>query len=192
MSKKEERIKLGLGMFCSVCILTMGYLLLINGNTTDLLTDFNQVDKVVNVIFSKDEEINQVIVEPYDVVNFENIAIEDTTVNDYEVTFGNYSGYIDYTFYIENKSSKIAVLKDFELPNPVCKGFQEDCEKVLIALDYKLKYEDGSEVQTGDTINGREKKKVKLTIKYNANKYDLPSASTSITNLGFTLSYTGK
>ena len=39
MSTKEEKIKVGLGIFCSVCILTMVFLLT-NTNPEELLTSF--------------------------------------------------------------------------------------------------------------------------------------------------------
>ena len=74
MNKKEETVKLGLGIFCSVCILTMVYLLT-NAEPGDMLASLEKVEKNVNVVFTKDEVIEQVIVEPYDVVNFENIKI---------------------------------------------------------------------------------------------------------------------
>ncbi len=191
MNKKEERVKLGLGIFCSVCILTMTYILF-NSNPEELLTDLNQVEKNVNVVFSKDEEINQIIVEPYSVIDFENIIVEKNTVKDYTITFDNKTGYVDYIFYIENKSPRTAVLEEYELPTPVCKGFQEDCEKALLNLSYQLRYEDDSPVTAGDIIGGRSKQKVKLTIKYTANENNLPSASFDITNLGFTLNFKAK
>ena len=111
---------------------------------------------------------------------------------DYEVTFDNKSGEVKYTFYIENKSNRNAVLQEYELPHPVCQGFQEDCEKVLLGLDYKIKYEYGAELKAGDVFKAKEMTKVILTIRYNANEKDLPSATTKISNLGFDLSFTAK
>lgn len=188
MNNKIEKAKIGLGMFCSVCILTMFYLIT-TGNPEELITSMNETDKSVNVVFSKDEERNQVLVCPDKVVEFENITIEKTTVQDYEVTFDNHSGIVEYTFYVENKSARDAVLQEYKLPNPVCKGFQEDCEKVLVGLNYTLLYEDGAPLQAGDIIRGREKKKVILTIEYIENENELPSSTTDISNLGFSLDF---
>lgn len=191
MKKREEYVKLSLGIFCSVCILTMVFLIS-NGNPEELLTSMDRVDKTVNVVFSKVPERNQILVEPFDVSAFENITIENSTVNDYEITFDNKSGKVEYTFYIENKSNYDAVLEDYKLPNPVCQGFQEDCEKVLMGLDYKIKYEYGAELKAGDVFKAREKTMVLLTIEYNADKNNLPNATTDINNLGFSLSFTAK
>ena len=191
MKKRDEYVKLSLGIFCSVCILTMVFLVT-NGNPDDLMTSMNELDNTVNVVFAKDPERNQIMVEPYDIVNFENITIDGTKVNDYEITFDNKSGKVDYTFYIENKSSHDAVLQEYKLPNPVCQGFQEDCEKVLLGLDYSIKYEYGASLKAGDIFKAHEKTKVILTIQYKANDNNLPSASTDINNLGFNLSFTAK
>lgn len=191
MSKNEEKVKLGLGMFCSVCILTMVFLIT-NGDQKEMLTSLHKEEKTVNVVFSKSEERNQVLVEPYDIVDFENIGINGTSVEDFEVTFDNKSGVIDYTFYIENKSLTDAVLEEYELPNPICKGFQEDCEKVLDDITYRIKYESGSNLKAGDVFKAREKTKVILTVKYNADDNNLPSASFDITNLDFSLSFKAK
>lgn len=191
MKKRDEYVKLSLGIFCSVCILTMVFLIS-NGNPDDLMTSIERLDKSVNVVFTKDPERNQIMVEPYDIVYFENITIDGTKVNDYEITFDNKSGKVDYTFYIENKSNHDAVLQDYKLPHPVCQGFQEDCEKVLLGLDYRIKYEYGADLKSGDVFKAQEKTKVILTIKYDANENNLPSASTDISNLGFNLSFTAK
>lgn len=191
MKKREERIKLSLGIFCSVCILTLVYLTT-NAEPGDLLTNLEKVEKNVNVSFVKDAEINQVFVEPYDVVKFENISFYGTTVNDYEVKFDNKTGKVDYTFYIENKSNNDAVLKEYKLPYPLCKGFAEDCDKVLQGIEYKIKYDDGSELRAGDVFKAKEMKKVILTIKYKANEKQIPSATTDISNLGFTLEFKAK
>ena len=162
MKKKEETVKLGLGIFCSVCILTMVYLLT-NAEPGDMLASLEKVEKNVNVVFTKDEVIEQVIVEPYDVVNFENIKINGTTVSDYKIKFDNTSGRVDYTFYIENKSKNDAVLEEYNLPAPVCKGFLEDCEKVLSRLTYTIRYEDGSELTAGDTFKAKIDNPKKIT-----------------------------
>lgn len=191
MNKKEENVKLGLGMFCSVCILTMVFLIT-NGNPDDLMTSLDVVEKVPQVEFAKDPERNQVLVEPYDVINFQNITLNGTTVEDYEITFDNVSGYVEYTFYIKNKSNFDVVLEDYKLPQPVCVGFNEDCEKVLLNLTYQLKYEYGSELRAGDVFKAKEMTKVILTLKHNPKEYNLPSASTDIKNLGFTLTFKAK
>lgn len=191
MKKRDEYVKLSLGIFCSVCILTMVFLVT-NGDPDDLITSLDQIEKTVNVVFTKDQERNQIMVEPYDVADFQNISINKTKVNDYEITFDNKSGKIDYTFYIENKSNHDAVLEEYKLPNPVCQGFQEDCEKVLLGIEYKIRYEYGAELKAGDIFKAKERTKVILTIEYKANENSLPSATTDIHNLGFNLSFTAK
>lgn len=191
MSTKEEKIKVGLGIFCSVCILTMVFLLT-NTNPEELLTSFERIEKTAHVEFSGVKGRGQVLYVPENVLYSRNILVHDTTVEDYKVKFNNESGKVEYTFAINNKSNSPAVIEEYALPNPVCHGFHEDCVKVLSGLKYKLEYEYGGELRVGDIIEGRETKNVILTIEYNANKNDLPSASTEITNLGFKLIFKGK
>ena len=179
MSTKEEKIKVGLGIFCSVCILTMVFLLT-NTNPEELLTSFERIEKTAHVEFSGVKGRGQVLYVP------------ENVLEDYKVKFNNESGKVEYTFAINNKSNSPAVIEEYALPNPVCHGFHEDCVKVLSGLKYKLEYEYGGELRAGDIIEGRETKNVTLTIEYNANKNDLPSASTEITNLGFKLIFKGK
>lgn len=186
--KKEENRVLVLGIFCSVCILTMAFLLT-NGDTTNLTTSLKEIKPEVNVEITKDEEINQILVDPINMIAFENIQTNKTTVKDYEVTFSNESGKIEYTFYLENKSSTDTIVEPYTLPKPVCKGFQEDCEKVLVNLTYELKYEDNSNVVAGDVIKANEKKKVLLVLEYKADKRNMPSSTVDITNLGFELNF---
>ena len=62
MKKRDEYVKLSLGIFCSVCILTMVFLIS-NGNPDDLMTSIERLDKSVNVVFTKDPERNQIMVE---------------------------------------------------------------------------------------------------------------------------------
>ena len=52
MKKRDEYVKLSLGIFCSVCILTMVFLVT-NGNPDDLMTSMNELDNTVNVVFAK-------------------------------------------------------------------------------------------------------------------------------------------
>ena len=191
MKSNIERVKAGLGIFCSVCILTMMFLVT-NTNPEELTTNLKEVDRQVNVVFEKDMETDQILVEPFDMEKFENITIDKLTVKDYEVTFGNRDGIISYTFYLKNKSYKDAVLQEYKLPRPVCKGFVEDCEKVLLGLNYRITYEDGAPLQAGDILRAREMKMVILTLEYRADEANLPSSTTDITNLDFNLNFLAK
>lgn len=191
MKSNIERVKVGLGIFCSVCILTMMFLVT-NTNPEELTTNLKEVDRQVNVVFEKDMETDQILVEPFDMEKFENITIDKLTVKDYEVTFGNRDGIISYTFYLKNKSYKDAVLQEYKLPSPVCKGFVEDCEKVLLGLNYRITYEDGAPLQAGDILRAREMKMVILTLEYRADEANLPSSTTDITNLDFNLNFLAK
>lgn len=191
MKSNIERVKVGLGIFCSVCILTMMFLVT-NTNPEELTTNLKEVDREVNVVFEKDMETDQILVEPFDMEKFENITIDKLTVKDYEVTFGNRDGIISYTFYLKNKSYKDAVLQEYKLPSPVCKGFVEDCEKVLLGLNYRITYEDGAPLQAGDILRAREMKMVILTLEYRADEANLPSSTTDITNLDFNLNFLAK
>ena len=191
MKSNIERVKVGLGIFCSVCILTMMFLVT-NTNPEELTTNLKEVDRQVNVVFEKDMETDQILVEPFDMEKFENITIDKLTVKDYEVAFGNRDGIISYTFYLKNKSYKDAVLQEYKLPSPVCKGFVEDCEKVLLGLNYRITYEDGAPLQAGDILRAREMKMVILTLEYRADEANLPSSTTDITNLDFNLNFLAK
>ena len=191
MKSNIERVKVGLGIFCSVCILTMMFLVT-NTNPEELTTNLKEVDRQVNVVFEKDMETDQILVEPFDMEKFENITIDKLTVKDYEVTFGNRDGIISYTFYLKNKSYKDAVLQEYKLPSPVCKGFVEDCEKVLLGLNYRITYEDGAPLQAGDILRAREMKMVILTLEYRADEANLPSSTTDISNLDFNLNFLAK
>ena len=191
MKSNIERVKVGLGIFCSVCILTMMFLVT-NTNPEELTTNLKEVDRQVNVVFEKDMETDQILVEPFDMEKFENITIDKLTVKDYKVTFGNRDGIISYTFYLKNKSYKDAVLQEYKLPRPVCKGFLEDCEKVLLGLNYRITYEDGAPLQAGDILRAREMKMVILTLEYRTDEANLPSSTTDITNLDFNLNFLAK
>lgn len=165
-----------------------------NYNVTVISTSIKDVikkneDKGINVVFLNENGSDQVLVESDNVVSFENIVIDDTTVFDYEVTFNNISSKINYVFYIENKSDIDAVLQDYELPNPVCIGFFEDCEKYLQGMTYKIMFESGNTLTAGDVINAHSKRKVILSLEYKANKNYLPSSTVDITNLGFDLAF---
>lgn len=188
--------KIGAIIFC-----LLGIFALINiigdYNVTVLSTSINDSnknyeEKELNVTFERDRDINQIIVEAYDVEKFENITIDNTTVFDYEITFNNRSSKVEYTFYIENHSSNDAVLQDYVLPNPVCKGFQDDCEKYLQGMTYRLMYESGAPLVGGDVIKAHSRIKVILSLEYKVNEKLLPSSTVDITNLGFDLAFKAK
>lgn len=181
------------------CLLGVFTLMSIIGdyNVTVLSTSINDAnenyeEKELNVTFEKDKENNQVIVEAYDVEKFENITIDNTTVFDYEITFNNRNSKVDYTFYIENNSSNDAILQDYELPNPACKGFHDECEKYLQGLTYRLMYESGAPLVGGDVIKAHSRVKVILSLEYKVNEKLLPSSTVDITNLGFDLAFKAK
>ena len=188
--------KIGALIFCLLGVFTL-MSIIGDYNVTVLSTSINDAnenyeEKELNVTFEKDKENNQVIVEAYDVEKFENITIDNTTVFDYEITFNNRNSKVDYTFYIENNSSNDAILQDYELPNPVCKGFHDECEKYLQGLTYRLMYESGAPLVGGDVIKAHSRVKVILSLEYKVNEKLLPSSTVDITNLGFDLSFKAK
>lgn len=194
--KKEITVKVI--VFCTIGFLAL-MLVIRTSNLQDLATSVNEVNnkeinefsnkKIANVKFSTDEDFNQVKAIAYNLLKYENLVIDNTAILDYEITFNNKSGKVDYIFYIENLSEVDAVLGNFELPNPMCKGFLEDCEKYLEGLTYKLTYEDGRPVTTGDIIEKDSRIKIILTLEYLVDDFNMPSSTATITNLKFNMNF---
>lgn len=196
---KERNIKAIL--FCTVGFLTL-LIVVTTTNFEGLLTSINQNKeeeivfsnyKNANVVLTTDDfDFNEVTVNPYNVLSYEKPVLDKNVILDYEVTFANSDGKVEYVFYLDNNSNKDAILQNFKMPDPMCQGFDEDCEKYLDGITYTLNYYDSNmPVNVGDTILAHDRVKVVLTLEYNVNE-KVPSSSATFTDLGFSLGFVEK
>lgn len=169
------------GILCMMVVLHVG----LDSNKVKIPVD--QKEEVLwDIVFSKDEETNEVIVEYTNNVEFDIPQLFDTIVNDFNITFNKPNEKITYTFYIENKSEFDGYLLQYNKPKIACQNNNDLCVANLDKITYKFLYENGEEVKQNDIIKSKEKKKVYIEIEYKENNEDVIM---NLENLGFSLTF---
>lgn len=120
-------------------------------------------------------------------------VLTDTKIGDFVVDLSSPNDLVSYTFDVKNDGSMDAVLSTFTINDPVCVGSSDvtgvnDSNIVCSNISYTLTYEDGSIINTGDSLPSGSSKKLKLTLSYNGTT--LPSASVNIKGLDISFIYT--
>ena len=105
-------------------------------------------------------DITDVKIDSSGTVKTEGVEVFSTSLNNINVHF-NSAGEVSYNFKIKNSGAVDAILRGIHINRPLC-GLSCDCSQV----NYKLTYEDGREVLTGDMINSETNMKMKLVVSY--------------------------
>ena len=90
----------------------------------------------------------------------EGVEVSSTSLNNISIYFTG-KGEVTYNFRVRNSGAVDAILRNINISRPLC-GLSCDCH----GLSYKLTYEDGKEVITGDMINFETNMKMKLVGSY--------------------------
>lgn len=93
----------------------------------------------------------------------EGVEVNSTSLNNIGIYFTG-PGEVTYNFKVRNSGAVDAILKSINMGRPLC-GLSCDCHGV----SFKLTYEDGREVITGDMINFETNMKMKLVVSYTGN-----------------------
>lgn len=90
----------------------------------------------------------------------EGVEVNSTSLNNVGIYFTG-KGEVTYNFRVRNSGAVDVLLRNINISRPLC-GLSCDCNEV----SYKLTYEDGREVITGDMINFETNMKMKLVVSY--------------------------
>ena len=130
-------------------------------------------------------------------IKFENLSVEktgdatfvlptlsDTSLLDYEVNLTKPGDSVTFIFDVTNNGNIDAVLGTVTKGKPECNGVgsnaTSDSKTVCNNLIYSLKYEDGSDVKVGDTLDKKEVSKMKLQLVYNSDASVLPNDDVTV------------
>lgn len=138
-------------------------------------------------------------------------TLESTSISDFQATLKSPGDYVSYTFDVVNDGTIDAEITTLPVPNPTCIGTatddtvaQADAKKVCDNIIYTLTYADANNTalalkdslpkKSSEEGNTDNTKKLKLTIKYNANTLstDLPTNDVNISDLDLSIIYTQK
>ena len=117
--------------------------------------------------------------------------IQDTILNDFEVTLTKPGDAVTYNFSVVNSGNMSARLTDLVKNEVNCSSNSNtDAKIVCNNFNYKLTYSDGSSIENGDVLAKDTSVDMKLTLEYPASTESLPDGDVSIENLGIMLIYT--
>lgn len=139
-------------------------------------------------------------------IKFENLSVEktgdatfvlptlsDTSLLDYEVNLTKPGDSVTFIFDVTNNGNIDAVLGTVTKGKPECNGVgsnaTSDAKTVCNNLIYSLKYEDGSDVKVGDTLDKKEVSKMKLQLVYNSDASVLPNDDVTVKGLDINVIY---
>ena len=139
-------------------------------------------------------------------IKFENLSVEktgdatfvlptlsDTSLLDYEVNLTKPGDSVTFIFDVTNNGNIDAVLGTVTKGKPECNGVgsnaTSDSKTVCNNLIYSLKYEDGSDVKVGDTLDKKEVSKMKLQLVYNSDASVLPNDDVTVKGLDINVIY---
>ena len=117
--------------------------------------------------------------------------IQDTTLNDFDVTLTKPGDSVTYSFSVVNDGNMSARLTDIVKNEAKCNSTNnDDSEIVCNNFNYKLTYSDGSNIEKGDILTKDSSVDMKLTVEYPISVSSLPDGEVAIDNLGIMLIYT--
>ena len=167
------------GILCILVVLHAGFN--VNKEKTQLKEEI-----LWDVVFAKDEEMNEIIVDYTNNVKYDMPQLFDSIVNDFDLIFNKSNEKIIYTFYIENKSEHDGYILQYKKPKVSCLNDNDLCISNLDKIKYSFVYDDGVEIKQNDIIKAKEIKKVHIIIEYLENKEDIPM---NLTKLGLSLTF---
>lgn len=169
------------GLLCILVVIQAGL------KANEIVIPEDNKDEVIwDVIFKTDDEINDVIVDYTNGVEFTMPQLFDSIVNDFDVSFKKPKEEITFKFNMINNSEYDAYILHYNKPKIECVDNNDLCINNLDKIDYKFTYEDGTEVKINDVIKSNEEKHVIIKIKYKNNKEEIPM---NLTRLGFSLTF---
>ena len=169
------------GLLCVLVVVQAG----LKANEIVIPED-KKAEVVWDVVFEPDKEINDVIVDYSNGVEYTMPQLFDSIVNDFDVKFDKPEKEISFTFNMINKSESDAYILHYNKPKIGCVDDNDLCINNLDKIEYTFTYEDGNLVKINDVIKAQEEKKVIIKIKYKNNKEEVPM---SLTQLGFSLTF---
>lgn len=123
------------------------------------------------------------------------IETGDTKVGNFAVTLTTPGDSVSYKVKVKNEGTFNATLSSKNIPTPTCTGTganeETDASNVCKHLEYTLTYADGTQINTGDSLNAGTSKELllKLVYKTDITAQELPIDDVQITNLATTLIY---
>lgn len=169
------------GLLCILVVIQAG----LKANEIVIPED-KKVEVLWDVVFKPDSEINEVVVNYTDGVEFTTPQLFDSIVNDFDVTFKKPEEEISYKFNMINNSEYDAYILHYNKPTVSCLDDNELCKTYLDKIEYTFTYDDGTKVKVNDELKSKEEKTVIIKIKYNSNKEEIPM---NLTKLGFSLTF---
>lgn len=143
-------------------------------NNTNWDIHFENLVKVPN----SDNNAAEVISEP-------TISTGKTIISGLDVNLNKPGDYVTYTFDIVNAGDLDAKLYSYVKSTPTCTPSNSICDSV----EYTLKYTNGNNIETSDTLTVGERKNVTMTLKLNNSVTTMPSDKIEITNLNAVFDY---
>lgn len=123
------------------------------------------------------------------------IDTDDTKIGDYAVSLTLPGDSVSYTFDVVNEGTFDAQISSVTIPTPSCLGTGDaatnDASNVCNHITYTLKYADGTNVQSSDTLSAGQTKSMVLTLNYSGDvsAEQLPKNDVAINNLSTTIVY---
>ena len=108
-----------------------------------------------------------------------------TIISGLQVNMVKPGDYVTYTFDIVNAGELDAKLYNYLKTTPTCEPSNSICDSVK----FTLKYTNGNEIKTSDTLKVNERKNVTMTIKLNDSVTSMPGQKIEISNLDAVFDY---
>ncbi len=122
--------------------------------------------------------------------------VSDTHIGDYDIKLSKPGDSVTYTFKVANEGTIDAELSSYTFATPTFTGTgaTASADETIVRnnLVYSLTYSDGTAVQVNDELAKETSKTLKLTVGYDANATDLPTAKVDISGMDITFTYSQK
>ncbi len=169
------------GLLCIVVVIQSGL------KANEIVLPEDKKNEIIwDVVFEPNQEINEIVVNYTNGVEFTMPELFDSIVNDFDVKFNNPEEEITFEFNLTNKSEYDAYILHYNKSKITCVDDNDLCINNLDKVEYNFKYKDGVEVKEKDIIKANETKPVIIEIKYKTNKEEIPM---NLTKLGLNLTF---
>ncbi len=123
------------------------------------------------------------------------ISANTTHIGTFDVEFNAPGASVSYEATLNNTGTIDAIVDSINIPTPTCTGTGDnatiDAANVCEYIEYTLKYDNGDDINIGDTLASSTTRNVILTLTYNnlVTVDKLPKDIVEISNLAVTIGY---
>ena len=120
-----------------------------------------------------------------EIISEPSISTGRTIISGFDANFAKPGDKVTYTFDIVNAGDLDAKLYNYVKSAPICEPSNSICNSIV----YTLKYTNGNEIKTSDTLKVNERKNVTMTIGIDNTATNIPTEVIQVSNINAVFDY---